>query len=106
MAINPPEGFDLSQRIDDRLDDEPASDAELQAVAVLIDADLDDSERAAAFGAMLSIMLSRLEPEQRERFGQIAESGGEAAALAYLQMVTQAADQGRGGVARRSNGPS
>lgn len=69
-----------------RLDDAggPDTDAHLQALAVLIDADLSDAERADAFAAVMATLLARLSNDERERFGRIAAKDGEASAMSYL----------------------
>ncbi len=86
----PPGGFDLDRLIEARLADasDPDTDVLLQAVAVLIDADLTDAERVEAFGAVLAARLAGLSPEQRDRFRRIADQEGEASAISYLSSLT------------------
>jgi len=91
MAETPAGGFDLDKTISTRLDGETDSDAEthLQALAVLIDADLSDTERADAFAAVMATLLAQLTTDERERFRQIADDDGEVAAMSYLSSVTR-----------------
>jgi len=91
MAETPSGGFDLDKTISIRLDGETDSDTDthLQALAVLIDADLSDTERADAFAAVMATLLTRLTTDERERFRQIADDDGEVAAMSYLSAVTR-----------------
>lgn len=60
MGEPSPGGFDLDRTLAACLADasEPDTDTLLQAVAVLIDADLTDAERAEAFGAVFAERLA------------------------------------------------
>lgn len=88
MDEEPPARFELDQAITARLDDEPASDAHLQALAVLIEADLTDSERADAFATVITALLARLSPCELRQFRDLAIRGGEATAMTYLARLT------------------
>ena len=89
MVETPDGGFDLDKTISTRLGGETDSDADthLQALAVLIDADLSDTERAAAFAAVMAALFAQLSTDERERFRQIADDDGEVAAMSYLSTV-------------------
>jgi len=91
MAENQAEDFDLDKAISTHLDSDTGSDGDthLQALAVLIDADLTDAERADAFAAVMATLLARLTTDERERFRQIANDEGEVAAMSYLSAVTR-----------------
>jgi hypothetical protein len=91
MTEEPRSSFDLDETIATRLDSdtEPDTDTHLQALAILIDADLTDAERADAFAGVISTLLARLSPDEHERFRQIAEDEGELAAMSYLSAVTR-----------------
>ena len=81
-------GFDLDRMVASRLDSLPSSDPHLQALAVLIDADLTEVDRAEAVRAMMQAFLANLTSEQRSRFAEIAEGEGEVAALSYLSTAS------------------
>ncbi len=89
--------FDLDAEVARRVDGagpaEAAEDGpgspELQALAVLIDASLSPSERAAGFAQLFLPMLARLGPDETRHFYQLAVDQGEYAALVYLTEVTQ-----------------
>lgn len=85
--------LDLNREIEARLGDAQINGVELQATAVLIDADLSEAERADAFGQMIVNRLGRLSVGELHRFTKIAKVQGEAAALAYLEGM---ATSGRG----------
>jgi hypothetical protein len=82
------DGFDLDHLIAARLGDQPGGETELQALAVLIDADLTDAERMRAFGTLIASVLAETTTDQREHFQQITDQQGPAAALAYLSTVS------------------
>ncbi len=82
----------IGERIGDDQTDLVADGASLQALAVLLDADLTDEQRTQAFGTLMSAMLERLSTEERERFVQIASDEGERAALTYLTRVAEPSD--------------
>lgn len=91
MADRTPSGLDLERAIAARLGVDDASDTHLQALAVLIDANLTDADRAEAFGAVMLALLGLLSADQLYRFRQIAQDDGEAAAMSYLGSVTRPA---------------
>ena len=91
MAETPAGGFDLDKVIAGRLDGntDPDADTHLQALAVLIDADLSEEERAEAFGAVMAELLGELNADQRDRFKRIADQEGVVAAMSYLARVSR-----------------
>lgn len=68
MTDPPGDSFDLDRLIASRLGDQAATDLDLQALAVLIDAELTDSQRAEAIGSLLETQLDRLTGEEVARF--------------------------------------
>ncbi len=91
MAEGPGKRFDLDKAIAVRLDGdtEPDADTHLQALAVLVDADLSQEERAEAFGAVMAELLGELNADQRDRFTRIANQEGPVAAMTYVARVTR-----------------
>lgn len=92
----PDEQFDLNRVIGERLaadtcDPEPMGDTPLQAMAVLIDADLTDAEREQAIAQFLAERLSRLTDSEMRQFVQIARDDGESNAMAFLASTTRGA---------------
>ncbi len=104
--VVPAVGLDLEGFIASRLGEGPATEVQLQALAVLVDADLSPEQRAAAFGAVLSSLLARLSPVQLKRFLRIAEQDGEAAALSWLGQVARVALASRGRSDRSGANPA
>jgi len=84
-------GFDLDREIAARLGGESASDVELQAQAILIDAGLSDDQRSGILGRVLTTILASLSQSQLEQFLLLAQKEGEGAAMAYLGSVTRPA---------------
>jgi hypothetical protein len=90
-----PEGeFDLNQIIEARLAENTCDpglmgETPLQAMAVLIDADLTDSEREQAVAQLLAERLARLTGEEMSIFIRVAAEDGEAAAVAFLAAITR-----------------
>jgi hypothetical protein len=85
----PEEEFDLNRVIEERLaadtcDPEPIGDTPLQAMAVLIEADLTDAEREQAISQLLAERLAQLSDVEMSRFMQIASDDGEVAAMTFL----------------------
>lgn len=91
MGEWPEDGFDVDTAITARLGEGADSEAHLQALAILIDADLTEEQRTDAFAAVMGSLLTQLSLTQRERFQQIAEEKGEVAAMFYLSEVTRQA---------------
>lgn len=89
MAEFPSSGFDLDETIRARLDGEPGGATHLQALAVLIDADLTEEDRAEAFEAVMAALLAQLSTDELDRFRHIAQDEGEIAAMSYLGAVTR-----------------
>jgi hypothetical protein len=85
--------FDLDRQIEAGLGQEPASDVELQAQSVLIDAELSDERRSFALRHVMQPMLESLSTEQFDHFLLLAKRDGEAAALVYLGSVARPAVQ-------------
>lgn len=84
----PHDGSGLDPEIEARLGETTDTETSLQALAVLIDADLTDTERAAAFEHALSAILTDLAPDEFMAFQRIAAEQGESDALRYLEQVT------------------
>jgi hypothetical protein len=85
----PDEEFDLNRVIEERLaadtcDPELMGDTPLQAMAVLIEADLTDAEREQAISQLLAERLAKLTDVEMSRFVQIASDDGEVAAMIFL----------------------
>jgi hypothetical protein len=59
-------------------------DTPLQAMAVLIEADLTDAEREQAISQLLAERLAKLTDVEMSRFVQIASDDGEVAAMIFL----------------------
>lgn len=88
--------FDLDRKILARLGSdrpsgatrETASAVDLQATAVLLDAELSESERLEAVGQLTVTLLGRLSVGQLGRFRLLAQEQGEAAAMSYLRRLS------------------
>jgi hypothetical protein len=83
------EEFDLNRVIEERLDadtcdPEPMGDTPFQALAVLIEADLTDSEKEQAIAQLIAERLAQLSAEEMSVFVRIAREDGEGAAMAFL----------------------
>ena len=79
--------FDLDRLIAEHLDVTVGSTVIDQALAVLVDADIVDGERASAFVRVMAELLERISPAERARFRLVAETEGEIAAMRYLAEV-------------------
>lgn len=90
MDENPDSAFDLDRAVQARLDngDDQDGSTHLQALAVLIDADLTDDQRAQAFQAVMTSLLAQLDPDELGQFQRVAAEQGEAAAMAYLAQLS------------------
>ena len=89
MADLPQGECDLDRAIRARLGSEPDAETHAQALAILIDADLTEEDRANAFQTIMSSLLAQLSADELDRFRQIAHDDGEVAAMSYLGAVTR-----------------
>ena len=89
--------FDLDRLIAEHLDATTGSEVVDQALAVLIDADIPDDQRASAFVRVMSELLERISPAELARFRRTAQTEGEIAAMRYLAEVTEPGNLDRSG---------
>ncbi len=88
-------GFDFDAAIAAHLEADTGleADVHLQALAVLIDADLTDAQRTEAFASVMARLLAELSADEGQRFCEIAAQDGEVAAMTYLSAVTRPVNQ-------------
>ena len=68
-----------------------------QALAVLVDANISDDQRAGAFVRVMSELLERISPAELAQFRHTARTEGEIAAMRYLAEVTEPGNLDRSG---------
>lgn len=80
------EPIDLDAMIAERLGPGGDADVSAEALAILIDADLSEEQRGAAFAQVLQMLMSGLSPHETVQFVALAREVSLRAAMAYLAM--------------------